>query len=59
MDDLAIQLDTAVRLVCPAIDGVYIGDPANRVTWGVWFQVAATTEQKAAAQNVIQTIIFS
>jgi hypothetical protein len=50
-----LRLDAAVRAVCPAIDGVSIGNWADRGTWRVDFQPAATAPQRAAAANVIAT----
>lgn len=35
------------------ITGVSIGDEADRSTWTIWFDDAATLEQRAAAQAVI------
>lgn len=48
LDDTASKLHEAVAAVCP-IDGVAIGDPADKATWRIDFRPAATAAQKAAA----------
>lgn len=45
-------LDERIQAVCP-IDGVAIGDPADKDTWRVDFKPEATAEQRAAAAAVM------
>jgi hypothetical protein len=54
MPNNIVALEDAVRAVCPII-GVSVGNWANRATWRVDFQPAATTPQRDAAANVIAT----
>lgn len=49
-------LHAAVAAVCP-IHGVSMPDPADRLTWGVYFMDEATDAQRAAAQQVLQTYV--
>ncbi len=49
----ASELDAAVRAACPPIDGVWMGDPADKATWGIWFRESATGDQRAAAEAVL------
>jgi hypothetical protein len=41
------------------ISGVSIGDPADKTTWTIHFQDAATDSQKAAAQAVIDSYDYA
>lgn len=45
-------LDAALKAVCP-IDGVSIGDWADKSTWRVDFKEEATPGERAAAQGVV------
>jgi hypothetical protein len=56
--DPTIRLLTAVAAVCP-IDGVDIGTFGNKATVTIHFNAAATTPQKTAAQNVVNTFDWS
>ena len=49
---IASLLDQAISAVCP-IYGVSIGKLADKGTWLIRFKPEATTEQRAAAQGVI------
>lgn len=53
-------LDQLIRAACPNIDGVAVGDPADKTTWPTkdsWcridFTADATAAQKRAAQQVV------
>lgn len=48
----AARLHDAIAAVCP-IDNVSVGDPADKATWVIRFDPAATAGQKTAAQSVI------
>ena len=50
---MIVQLETAIRAVCPAIDGLSIGRKDDRATWSVQFRPEATDAERAAAQAVI------
>jgi hypothetical protein len=52
MDGMITDLHKKIEAVCP-IFGVSIDDEADRATWRVSFSDAATQEQMAAAQAVI------
>lgn len=45
-------LDDLLRAVCP-IDGVSMGEAANKATWRIDFKPEATPQQIAAAQAVV------
>lgn len=47
------KLDAAVRSVCPALQGIAIGDPADRTTWRLDFGPGATDAQRQAAQQAM------
>lgn len=47
-----LALDKAVRGVA-SIDGVCVGNPADKATWRIDFQDTATPDQRAAGQAVI------
>jgi hypothetical protein len=53
---LVTRLDTAIRAVA-SIDGVSIGNPADKLTWQVQFSPTANAPQKTAAQAVIDGYI--
>lgn len=46
------KLDAAIKAVCP-IHGVSIGRKDDKSTWRIDFKDEATTEQRAAAQAVL------
>lgn len=52
-----LELDKAVRAVAP-IDGVAVGDPADKKTWRIDFMPTATKTQMAAAQSVVDGFIY-
>lgn len=49
------KLHSAIAAVCP-IHGVSVGDVNDKNTWVVSFKDEATSEQKAAAQSVINNM---
>jgi hypothetical protein len=49
---IAAKLDAALRSVCP-IDGVSIGRKDDKATWRIDFKDEATSEQRTAAQAVL------
>lgn len=51
-----VELNQALKAVCP-IDGVSVGQVADKSTWRIDFKPEATTEQRAAAQGVVD--VFS
>lgn len=55
MNTLSTRLDIAIRAVAPII-GVSIGRVDDRETWRIDFEPAATEEQRAAAQVVLEAI---
>ena len=52
MNSKASALDLAIRSVCP-IDGVSVGTWDDKQTWRIDFKPEATTEERAAAQGVV------
>lgn len=52
--NIASDLDQAIRAVCP-INGVSIGDEADRSTWSIDYADDATDDQKEAAEALLQT----
>ncbi|GEM_PF-5587328 len=48
LHDLSQTAHAAISAVCP-IDGVAIGDPADKSTWRIDFSGEATMEQREAA----------
>lgn len=57
MATLVAQLvDQAVRAAGIPIEGVSIGDPANRGTWRVEFTAAATPAQRTQAATILTTV---
>lgn len=55
---IATVLDIAVRAICPAIDGVSVGDPNDKTTWIIFYQLAATDAQKAAVVALVNSFVF-
>lgn len=53
----ATRLDAALRAVCPAIDGVSVGDWFDRATWRVDYASEATPEQRQAAEAVLAVFV--
>lgn len=53
---IASMVDRALRSAGVPIDGVAIGDPANRATWTVAFTAAATPAQKATAAALLLSV---
>jgi hypothetical protein len=51
----ATALDQAVRAVCADIEGVYIVNPSDKTTWGIWFLPAATPTERTAAQAALES----
>jgi len=49
---IASKLNDAIRAVCP-IQGVSIGNKDDKQTWRIDFKDEATTEQRAAAADVV------
>lgn len=49
---LASRIHEAIEQVCP-IEGVSIEDKTDKKTWRIQFKSTASSEQKAAAQKVI------
>jgi hypothetical protein len=45
-------LNNAVAAVCP-IDGLAVGDPADKATWRIDFDPSATDQQRQAAQAAL------
>jgi len=54
---VACLVDRAVRAAGIPIDGVSIGDPANRATWRVDFTPAATPAQRTQAATILTTVV--
>jgi len=50
----ASDLDTAIRAVCPHIDGVSIGRVDDKTTWRIDFRAEAIAEERAAAATVVE-----
>lgn len=62
---IALALDAAVRAVEPLIDGVSVGDVADKATWEIHFQPGATNQALANAalsafafRNVVPFDVF-
>ncbi len=55
-NQIAANLDAAVRAVCPEIDGVSVGNKTDKQTWVVAFRPAATQEQRDAAASAIAAL---
>lgn len=53
--DIAASLDATIKAVCPLIDGVSVGDPADKGTWRIDFRDEATNEERAAAEAALQS----
>jgi hypothetical protein len=45
-------LHQAIAAVCP-IDGISIGNPADKATWVIHYQASATSAQQTAAQSLV------
>ena len=54
--NVASLVDHALRTAGIPIEGVSIGDPANRATWLVAFAAAATPAQKATAATLLTIV---
>lgn len=57
---LTSSLDSAVRAVCPQIDGISIGNPVDKATWVIKFQAGATCQtaaQTALTNFTLQNVI--
>lgn len=54
---LITALDKAVRAVCP-IDGISVGNAADKATWKAQYAATATTQQKAAAATAIANFTY-
>ena len=50
---IIVQAHNAIAAVCP-IHGISFGRPADKATWRIDFDDAATPEQRAAAQAVLE-----
>jgi hypothetical protein len=57
--NVPVLVDHALKAAGIPIDGVSIGDPANRATWVVSFTAAATPAQKATAATLLTTVDVS
>lgn len=55
--NIASGLDAAIRAVCPALQGVSIGDPADRATWRLDFGPDATDAQRQVARSALQAFV--
>ena len=53
---IAQKLDIAIKAACP-IHGVSIGRKDDKQTWRIDFKDEATSEQRAAAQSVVDNFI--
>lgn len=53
---IATRVHAAVAAVCP-IQGVFIGDTANKASWRIDFDKSATVAQRNAAANVIAAFV--
>lgn len=56
-DYLPNYVDQELRKICP-IDGVVIHNRQDRSTWRVFYKAEATQEQKDAAQDFINNLVF-
>jgi hypothetical protein len=56
MATIAGVVDAALRAAGVPIQGVSIGDPANRATWIAQFDPAATAAQRTTAATVLSTV---
>lgn len=54
---LAAALHKALQASAP-IDGVSIGNDADKSTWKIQFNAAATTQQKTAAQTALTSFVY-
>jgi hypothetical protein len=53
---LILVLDRALRDAGLPIDGVSVGDPADRSTWKAFYQVSATAAQRTQGDQLLATI---
>ena len=53
---IAAQLEQALRAVCP-IDGVSLGNLADKSTWRIDFHASATSAQRRAAQDALTAFV--
>ena len=53
-----VKLENQIKAVCP-VEGISIGDASDKTTWAFHPTEAATTEQIAAAQAVIDNADLS
>ena len=51
------KLDSDIKIICP-IDGVSVGAWDDKSTWRVDYKVEATTDEKKAAQIVVDNFQF-
>ncbi|MBV9861876.1 MAG: hypothetical protein JO267_06985 [Alphaproteobacteria bacterium] len=56
LDDTALRLYQAVAAACP-IEGVAIGDPADKATWRIDFAPRASAAQREAAAAVLAAFV--
>ena len=56
MASVAAIVDRALKAAGIPLDGVSIGDPANRATWTVQFPAAASAAQRTQAAALLLTI---
>lgn len=56
MTNTAAIIDRALRAAGIPIEGVSVGDPAQRATWSVVFAASATAPQRAAAATLLTTV---
>jgi len=54
---LTRYVDKEVRKVCP-ISGVSISNPNDKSKWTIHFKSEATEEQRLAARNVVDRLVF-
>jgi hypothetical protein len=57
--NVVIRLDSAVRAVCPEIDGVSVGTPGDPSTVRIDFRPAATDAERKAAESAVKTFDWS
>lgn len=55
-DTTAARLHAALAAICP-IEGVAIGNPADRKTWRIDFAPGATTAQRQAAEAALAAFV--
>jgi hypothetical protein len=57
--NVVIRLDSAVRAVCPEIDGVSVGTPGDPATVRIDFRPAATDAERKAAESAVAAFDWS